>query len=118
MGLVKNLADYAWEQSGDGTTSTPELFAAGFNEVIKLLYNDDRSIVEILLELARARELHHDFPSDIIHQVAILSEETGEAIQAANNYVHDGDSLDLLREEVIHTGAMALRVLQNLDKIN
>jgi len=71
----------------------------------------------ILVELARAERVHPEWPTDPIHQVAIMAEEAGEAVQAANNLVHHGkaNSAFLLRCELVQTGAMALRALINLE---
>jgi len=65
-------------------------------------------------ELRRAEVMHPEFPSDPIHQIAILSEEAGEAVQAANNYVYERGDREALEREVVESGAMALRVLMNL----
>ncbi len=70
-------------------------------------------ILEILDELDRACVLHPDWPSDIVHQAAIVAEEAGEALQAANNHLHHGADLDLVRREMIQCGAMCLRWMQN-----
>ena len=69
-------------------------------------------IREIKAELRRARKLH-DWPDDLIHQVAVIAEEAGEVVQAANNHVYGAASKDKIREEVIQTAATCLRYLEN-----
>lgn len=55
------------------------------------------------------------WPKDIIHMTAIMMEEAGEAMQAANNVVHEDASLEPLRTELAQTAAMCLRCLINLE---
>ena len=66
---------------------------------------------EICNELDHAIKKHPEFPVDLIHQVAIMAEEAGEAIQAANN----GDA-EQVKKELLHTAAMCIRVIQNMRK--
>lgn len=47
---------------------------------------------EIRRELTRAEELHPGFPDDMVHRVAIMTEEAGEALRAALNYYYHGGS--------------------------
>ena len=69
-------------------------------------------IEEITEEVDRAKSLH-DWPKDIIHQVAVIGEESGEALQASLNHVYEGLSKDLIREEVIQCAATCIRYLEN-----
>lgn len=55
------------------------------------------------------------WPKDIIHMTAIMMEEAGEAMQAANDAVHAGASLEPLRLELAQTAAMCIRCLVNLE---
>lgn len=66
-----------------------------------------------LMELDRARALHPVWPEDTIHATAIMLEEAGEVLQAANNLVagHKGGTVEDVRKEVIETMAMCLRLL-------
>jgi hypothetical protein len=77
--------------------------------------NRKEIINEILLELQRAEDLHPNFPIDVVRQVAIMSEESGEAVRAANQFDNEGGSLDDVRKELIETAAMCIRVIENLD---
>lgn len=90
------------------------------NEHDKLLADKNvlAAIGEILTELARAERLHPVWPEDTVHQVAIMIEEAGEAVQSANNYVHHGKSIVdavQVRRELVQTGAMTIRCLMHLD---
>ncbi len=87
-------------------------------DVERLLSNQNVAVAmdEIINELARAERLHPVWPADPIHAVAIMMEEAGESVQAANDVVHLGAPVsDSLRKELIQTGAMVLRVLMHLE---
>jgi len=47
-----------------------------FRKTIKLIKN----------ELKRARRLYPKYPTDCIHRAAIIAEEAGELVQAANDH--------------------------------
>lgn len=70
----------------------------------------------IINELERAQKLHPDWPKDLIHQVAIQVEESGEALQAALNHIYHDAPIELVRKELVQAGAMVLRCLINLKK--
>lgn len=77
----------------------------------------DKNIIDqIKKELNRAKKKHPYFPTDIIHQVAIMSEEAGEAIRAALNHRYACDPLEEVRTELIQTAAMCIRCLENMEK--
>ena len=69
---------------------------------------------DVLEELERAKGLHPNYPEDLIHRVAIASEEAGETMQAALNHVYDGGEISRVREEAIQAAAMYLRLLESL----
>jgi len=71
-------------------------------------------IGEVLDELLRAEAKYPAWPADLIHQVAIMQEESGEAIRAALNHVYHGEPLADVRGELVQTAAMCLRCLKNL----
>jgi len=72
----------------------------------------------IFLELSRAENLHPFWPTDKVHAAAIVTEEAGELLQAANSYEEtaDKDYLNNMRKEAVQVGAMALRFLLNMEK--
>jgi NTP pyrophosphatase (non-canonical NTP hydrolase) len=73
-----------------------------------------RIIEQILEELDRAKELHPDYPTDMMYQINILVEEVGELSKAANDYKSgDGEASDIIKE-ALQVGAMAIRFLENV----
>ena len=75
------------------------------------------ALTSILNAYEQAIDKHPDntWPQDVIHMTAIMAEESGEAVQAANDVVHQGASLEPLRRELAQTAAMCLRCLVNLE---
>lgn len=74
------------------------------------------AINDMLIELIRAENLHPVWPEDVVHQVAILNEEAGEAMRAAlRSYYNEGGTVEQVRTELIQTGAMAIRALIHLE---
>ncbi len=65
-------------------------------------------------ELTRAEHKHPNFPTDLFHQLAIMQEEAGEVTKAVLQYNYENGSIDHIREELIQTAAMCVRMLQNL----
>lgn len=65
-------------------------------------------------ELKRAQKLHPLFPADLIHQVAIVSEESGEAMKAALDHYYFGKPIEDVKTELIQTAAVCVRVLKQL----
>lgn len=68
----------------------------------------------INIELAKAKCKHPDFPKDIVHMVAIMAEESGEATRASLQYHYEGGTLLELKTELYQTAAMCIRVLENI----
>lgn len=71
---------------------------------------------EIVDEAIRASGIHPQWPTDALHAVSILTEESGELMKAAIEYHYNNGDIEAVREEAVQTGAMALRVLMNIDK--
>lgn len=77
---------------------------------------------DILDELSRAVEKHPIWPIDAIHAAAILSEEAGELVQAANDFhdIYPGHLIEYrekrehMKTEATQVGAMAIRFLMHL----
>lgn len=74
----------------------------------------EKAIELIFAELRKAESKHPGWPQDKIHAVGILTEEVGEAMQAAIDYTYDEGDLEHLRTELAQTGAMAIRALLHL----
>ena len=74
--------------------------------------NEIQALTEILDEYEIAKERHPEWPDDVIHQAAIVSEESGELVRAANMYAMDGviNHCDML-QEATQTAAMGFRFL-------
>jgi len=71
----------------------------------------------IFLELGKAEERHPFWPTDKVHAAAIVTEEAGELLQAANSYEEtaDKDYLNDMRKEAIQTACVSIRFLLNLE---
>lgn len=64
---------------------------------------------------AIAKHPDETWPKDVVHMTAIMMEEAGEAVQAANDVAHANASLEPLRLELVQTAAMCIRCLVNLE---
>ena len=69
----------------------------------------------MLKELERAKVKHPTWPTNTLEQVAVLAGEAGETLQAALHFVEGRGDIERVRAEAIQTGAMAIRVLMNLE---
>jgi len=69
---------------------------------------------EITEEVIRAKKKHPHWPDDIVHQAAIVNEESGELIRAAIQYQYEGADKEEIRKEAIQTAATCIRLLKNL----
>ena len=72
--------------------------------------------IPVQIELQRAEEIHPNFPKDMFQQLAIMQEEAGEVTKAVLDYHFGKDTIEHVREELIQTAAMCVRMLQNLPK--
>ena len=72
------------------------------------------AMILIVAELSKAEEKHPGWPDDQIHAVGILTEEVGEAMQAAIDHTYRNTGTDHLKEELAQCGAMAIRALMHL----
>lgn len=71
-------------------------------------------VVEILRELERAAGKHPQWPTDPLHAVAIVGEESGELTRAVLNKVYEGGSNSDVHKEAIHTAATCIRFIGGL----
>ena len=69
----------------------------------------------LLKELERAQVKHPVWPTNTLEQVAVMAGEAGECLQAALHYVEGRGDIERVRAEAIQVGAMAIRVLMNLE---
>ena len=65
-------------------------------------------------ELKRAEKMHPDYPNDMFRQLAIMQEEAGEVTKAVLDYCYAEGTLAQVKEELIQTAAMCMRMLKNL----
>jgi len=89
-------------------------------ETITAINNKEGSPIPHLERIIKAYnaaiEKHPDnWPRDVVHMTAIMMEEAGEAVQAANDVAHADASLEPLRLELAQTAAMCIRCLVNLE---
>lgn len=94
----------------------------GLDEVEQLINKNDCMdekvvISKIIKELEKAETKHPDWPCDILHQIAIVNEESGEATRAALQFAYEGGKLDAVEEELIQTAAMCIRMLKNIETV-
>lgn len=75
--------------------------------------NEIHALTEMLDEYDCAKEKHPVWPDDIIHQAAIVSEESGELVRAANMCAEKSaliNHCDML-QEATQVAAMGFRFL-------
>lgn len=82
---------------------------------MKVSEREKKIIDDVVFELRKAEEKHPIFPVEIVEMVAIMAEESGEAIQAANNFRWDGGAIEDVELELKHTAAMCIRSLAFID---
>ena len=74
----------------------------------------DAILESVITELDLAKAKWPGWPVDPVHAAAVVSEEAGELVQAANDFCYSGGNLDRMKEEAIQTVAMGLRFLAGL----
>lgn len=72
-------------------------------------------LAQIFSEVERAEKLHPDWPTNPIHQAAIVMEEAGELIRACNCYSETKTGKKDIATEAVQTAASAIRFLKNLE---
>jgi NTP pyrophosphatase (non-canonical NTP hydrolase) len=76
-------------------------------------------VADIIKEYCRACDAHVNFPFDVVRAAAIVSEEAGELVKAANN-IDEYDCPEYrqnLDDEAVQVGAMAIRFLENIGNL-
>jgi len=68
-------------------------------------------------ELLKAKLKWPEYYKDVIHAVALVNEEAGEAIQAALDMTYDNGNIENVKTELIQTAAMCFRALSNIDNL-
>jgi NTP pyrophosphatase (non-canonical NTP hydrolase) len=84
------------------------------------LGHNEKGPIDLIIDaLMAAEKKHPGWVDDPIHAAAILAEESGELVRAANDYYY-GHCPDKARmiEEAAQTGAMAIRFLLNIKNYN
>ena len=69
----------------------------------------------VMAEINRAEKIHPAWPRDLVKASAIVAEEAGETLQAANNYDESRSGKQHIITEAIHTAATAIRLLKNIN---
>lgn len=85
-----------------------------FKWVKRKTMTTEEAVLNLIQELERAETKFPNWLTDIVHQIAVVAEEAGEALQAANNVRWHNGNIKEVRKELIQTGAMVLRALINL----
>lgn len=75
--------------------------------------NKQEVLDSINVELEKAILKHPDFPENIFEQIAIIQEESGEAVRACLHYKHESGNIHNISKELIQTAAMCIRMLLN-----
>lgn len=75
----------------------------------------EHALVLILAELSRAETIHPVWPNNHIHAGMVVAEECGELVQAVLNHNEKKGSKQSMITEAVHTAAMALRFLKNIE---
>lgn len=81
----------------------------------KLSPREAGAVLKILEALDEAKRKWPRWVTDPIHAAAVLAEEAGETVQAANDVVYSGGSMDDVRKEAAQAGAVAIRVMAGRD---
>lgn len=77
----------------------------------------DKIIDDVHDEYCRACKIHPKWPSNVVEALAIIAEESGEAIKAGNEYHHDeGGTFEEIEKEIIQTMSTCMRFLINKEK--
>lgn len=70
----------------------------------------------VMAELERAGKIHPAWPTDLVKASAILAEEAGETLRAANTFDETRSGKKEIITEAVQTAAMAIRLLKNINQ--
>lgn len=70
----------------------------------------------VMAELERAERIHPMWPTDLVKASAILAEEAGETLRAANTFDEIRSGKKEIITEAVQTAAMAIRLLKNINQ--
>lgn len=73
-------------------------------------------LVQIQAELAKAETKHPNWPTCLFRMDSIINEEKGEVSRAINQYDMEGGSKQAIKDELIQTAAMCVRMLKMLER--
>jgi len=78
----------------------------------------EQQIIEILLRGVKEAEAKHPvWPDDILHGLAIISEEHGELAKAAYENVYEGGHYINVQAEAFDTMVTCFRLLKNIKMV-
>lgn len=71
----------------------------------------------VMQEISRAEEIHPEWPADAVRAGAVVAEESGELLQACNNFDENPDTCKtMMMTEAVHTAAAAIRFMKNMEE--
>lgn len=125
----------SFDQSGYGTDTTDWRDQTGIlitensaDQILDLLrqMNSDafqetleiqQTLFDVIKEYNKAKKGHPETDNFDINKMAlVVSEEAGEVSRAVLQYQDEGGSKEAIRDELVQTAAMCLRMLLNLNK--
>lgn len=84
------------------------------NEIFAALPLDLKQwIITVTTELKEAEGKYPKWPKDFVHAAAIVGEESGELVRAANLYAWENGKYYDMHKEAVQTAAMCFRFLIN-----
>jgi len=110
------LNGFVMSTNGPNEKEVEEEFQkAIINKKLNQLTSRELSSINLILkELQGAKKQHPEWPTDLIHQSAIVAEEAGELTRASLNCIYKNESIEDCESEAIQVGAMAIRFLSNI----
>lgn len=73
------------------------------------------ALLDVAVEVLRAEVKFPTWPNDLLHGVAVVAEESGEAVKAALDAHYKRAPVGDYRKELVHTAAMCLRAIMAVD---